>query len=137
LQVIVGEQIRNERGTYGVSAGVPGTTLQTRHSYVVLSWLAHSGIDATFDADEIELMGETMAHEVGHYMGLFHVVEGGYSAWDALDDTVDCTRPRDCEDALGTNLMYPYSICSQSGCVNADQMTLDQVAVKQRYMGAL
>jgi hypothetical protein len=97
----------------------------------------HSGVDATFDDDEIDLMAGTMAHEVGHYMGLFHPVEGGFAEWDALADTVDCTRRSECEDELGTNLMYPYSICDNTSCTLAEDMTAGQVSVKQQYLGTL
>ena len=38
---------------------------------------------------------------------------------------------------LGTNLMFPYSICNNQGCVVTDQMSAGQVAVKQRYISAL
>ena len=70
-------------------------------------------------------------------MGLFHPVEAGFSTWDALEDTDDCTRRTACEKALGANLMYPYSICDASGCLNAEDMTEQQVTVKQQYLGTL
>ena len=82
-------------------------------------------------------MGETMAHEVGHYTGLYHPVESNYRAWDALDDTPECTRRRDCEDALGDNLMFPYSICDATSCLVTDQLSADQEGVLQRYVAAL
>jgi len=137
LRLIIGEQVRQETSTYGISAGIPGTLQDTTRTYVVLSWLVHAGRDGAFDEGETSLMGETMAHEVGHYMGLFHPVESNYDAWDALDDTVDCTRARACEDDLGTNLMFPYSICYGGDCVVTEDLTPQQVAVTQRYLGAL
>ena len=137
LQLIVGEQVRNDLGTYGIAGGIPGTILPSGSTYVVLSWLAHAGRNAQFDADEIRLMGETMAHEVGHYTGLFHPVESNLKAWDALDDTVECSSYRACENELGTNVMYPYSICGGGYCLATDQITADQQGVMQRYVGAL
>ncbi|MEQ1567191.1 MAG: hypothetical protein ABMA64_16240 [Myxococcota bacterium] len=137
LQLIVGEQVRQSNSLYGVAASIPGTIQATTATYVVLSWLTHAGVNAAFDEDEIRLMGETMAHEVGHYQGLFHPVEGGYEYWDALDDTVECLGPAACEDALGTNLMYPYSICGGGSCLATDQLTPDQVGVLQGYVGSL
>jgi len=105
---------------------------------VVLSWLVHAGADAAFTDGETSLMGETMAHEVGHYMGLFHPVESSYDYWDALSDTVECRNADQCEGQLGTNLMFPYSICDRNGvCVAAEDMTDAQVGVKQRYISTL
>ena len=142
LRLIVGEKIVTsdygpENGTYGISAGIPGSAQQTRETFVVLSWFVHAGVDGQFSDDETRLMGETMAHEVGHYMGLYHPVEDGFEYWDALDDTPECRNGNTCEDQLGTNLMFPYSICNNQGCVVTDQMSAGQVAVKQRYISAL
>jgi len=137
LRLIVGERIAGERYTYGISAGIPGTAVDSRSTYVVVAWLVHAGVDAAFDEGETSLMGETMAHEVGHYMGLYHPVESSYSYWDALGDTVECRNANSCETQLGTNLMFPYSICDNSGCVAAEDMTAGQVGVKQRYISTL
>lgn len=137
LQLVVGEQVGNGLSTYGVSGGIPGTIVPSGSTYVVLSWLAHAGRDARLDDDEIRLMGETMAHEVGHYTGLFHPVESNLDAWDALEDTPECGTYRACESELGTNVMFPYSICGGGSCLATDQITQDQQAVMQRYVGAL
>jgi hypothetical protein len=137
LQLIVGESVRNEEYTLGVSAGIPGTIDATPNTFVVLSWLAHAGPDAAFDDEEIRLMGETMAHETGHYTGLFHPVEQGYERWDSLDDTPDCGGYRACEEDLGKNLMFPYSLCDFSGCVAQGQLTDQQAAVVNQFVGAL
>ncbi len=119
------------------AAGIPGTVRATPVTYVVLSWLVHAGPNALFDDDEIRLMGETMAHEVGHYTGLYHPVESNFGFWDSLDDTSECTRANDCEDDLGTNLMFPYSICDANSCLATDQLTDGQVGIAQRYIGNL
>ncbi len=137
LQLIVGEQIRQSDFVYGIAAGIPGTIEVSPASYVVISLVVHAGTDGAFDDGEIGLMGETMAHEVGHYTGLYHPVEDGFESWDALSDTAQCTQRRDCEDELGTNLMFPYSICDQSGCVVTEDLTPGQSGVMQRYLGAL
>lgn len=137
LQLVVGERIGNDNFTYGVAAGIPGTIQPTKATYVVVSWLVHAGRDAVFDADEIRLMGETMAHETGHYEGLFHPVESDYRYWDALDDTVECSTAQQCESQLGDNLMFPYSICDANSCLATDVITPAQVGVVQRYLGAL
>lgn len=137
LQLIVGESVGNDDYTYGVAAAIPGTIEVSPRTFVVLSWLTHAGPDATFDADEIRLMGETMAHEVGHYTGLFHPVEFEYERWDALDDTVDCETARTCEDELGKNLMFPYSLCDFERCFPQNELTGEQAAVVHNFVGAL
>jgi len=84
-------------------------------------------------------MGETMAHEGGHYLGLFHPVEFSYDDWDAISDTPECASETDCDETLGTNLMYPYPVCDYyyTSCVKQDQLTDGQTGVWQRYIGTL
>jgi hypothetical protein len=137
LQLIVGEVIANDDYIFGLSAGIPGTVEATPNSFVLLSWLAHAGRDGEFDNDEIRLMGETMAHECGHYTGLFHPVEFGYDAWDALEDTEQCTRLSDCIDQLGSNLMFPAPICDFTSCDPQGAVTDEQAEVMNQYVGAL
>jgi hypothetical protein len=51
-----------------------------------------------------------MAHEIGHYLGLFHTTETDGSTTDPLDDTPNCVGrafPDACPDL--TNLMFPYA----------------------------
>ncbi len=137
LQLVIGETIANDLYLYGVSAGIPGTVQISESTHVVMSWLTHTGRDGVFSNDEIKLMGETMAHELGHYSGLFHPVETGYYRWDSLRDTDECTDFRDCEAALGRNLMYPYSLCTPQECVNQTVITDDQSGVLHTFVGAL
>jgi hypothetical protein len=137
LLLVVGERIEGGNSTFGLAAGIPGTLEATKSTYVVVSWLVHAGPDASFDADEIQLMGETMAHEIGHYQGLFHPVESTYTFWDALPDTAQCTAAVPCESQLGANVMFPYSICDLNSCLATDQLSSDQEAVVERYVGSL
>ena len=84
------------------------------------------------------MFGETLAHEIGHYSGLFHPVECDYDCtleWDALADTPECMGWRDCEAELGTNLMFPYPVCDFYGCTPAGDLSAAQVGVWQRYTG--
>lgn len=137
LQLIVGERVGDDAYIYGVAAAIPGTIEVSPRTFVVLSWLTHSGIDGVFDNDEIRLMGETMAHEVGHYTGLFHPVETTYDTWDALDDTPDCGSASNCEDQLGKNLMFPYSLCNFDRCFPQNELSIQQASVVQQFVGAL
>lgn len=137
IQLIVGDQIGNRANIYGIAGGIPGSIGVTGSAYVTLSWLTHAGRDARFQDDEIRLMGETMAHECGHFTGLFHPVEGYYDAWDALPDTPECRTRNECERLLGENVMYPFSICSGGTCVLAEDLTPQQAGVMNRYIAAL
>lgn len=140
--VVIGETIDGDTATYGVAGGIPGSIEPNPYSFVVISWLAHAGGNGTFSQAEIELMGETMAHETGHFKGLFHPWEvdsrgnpAGY--YDAIDDTVNCTSWQQCESALGTNLMAPYPICNGASCLSQTDETTGQQAVEHRYTGSL
>ncbi len=140
--VVIGETIDGYTDIYGVAGGIPGSIEPNPYSFVVISWLAHAGGNGTFSQAEIELMGETMAHETGHYKGLFHPWEidsrgnpAGY--YDALDDTENCTSWQQCESVLGSNLMAPYPVCSGASCISQTDETAGQQGVEQRYTGAL
>lgn len=79
-----------EAGTLGFAAGVPGPNgvSGTVGSGLVISVDSHLESDgATVDA---VLMGETIAHEIGHQLGLFHPTESDGVSFDALDDTPEC-----------------------------------------------
>ena len=137
VTVIVGESIDGSLDYYGVAGNIPGTLISTSRSGIVVSWLANSGGDGRFDDEDLRLFGETLAHEVGHYLGLFHPVEIGADEWDALEDTPQCTSDSGCEDKLGENLMFPYPVCSWTECIPQDELTDGQTGVTQRYTGTL
>jgi hypothetical protein len=100
---------------------------------VAISWLQHAGKDGTLDDQDVQTMGETMAHEAGHFLGLFHPVEfsdGTASSYDSLGDTPACSTRSDCDASLESNLMYPYA----TGAVQ-DDLTAEQVGVLHRWTG--
>jgi hypothetical protein len=78
-----------------------------------------------------------MAHEMGHYIGLFHPVEMSYNRWDDLRDTEECGGAFSCERDLGYNLMFPYSLCNFTSCESQYQITDDQAGVIQQAPGTL
>lgn len=54
-------------------------------------------------------LGRTMAHEIGHYLGLFHVHESDGTSLDPLGDTPRCLNAPDfenCNTAAMSNLMH-------------------------------
>ncbi|MBP7280802.1 MAG: hypothetical protein KBA66_04460 [Leptospiraceae bacterium] len=78
-------------GVLGVAGGIPGLPgkVGTRSSAMVVMFDSHLATPGATPTDaELTLMGETMAHEGGHWLGLFHLVESNY-------DTTQNTYNRD------------------------------------------
>lgn len=138
VTVLLGDSIDGSSSDYyGVAGSIPGTLDANGNAVVVISWIANSGGDGNFSTGDVRLFGETMAHEVGHYLGLFHPVEYTYDMWDALDDTDECTSENRCINDLGENLMFPYPICGFTSCDPQGVLTDDQDGVINRYTGTL
>lgn len=133
--VVVADDVGGYADLYGEAGGIPGPYVASTHSAVAVSWLVHAGSDASFSDDEVEVLAETMAHEVGHYLGLYHPVEMSWNAWDALDDTKRCNAEGACEDALADNLMFPYPVCGAQSCVAQTELTGDQAGVLSLNVG--
>jgi len=91
-------------GVLGISAGLPGAAgiHGTRGSGLVFS--------AAVRGDP-QLLGQVLAHEVGHYLGLPHTSEQDGNTLDPFDDTPTCPdimrRREGCPDA--DNLMFPFA----------------------------
>lgn len=135
MLVVIGETIDGSTALYGLSGGVPGSLTAAPRAAVAISWLANAGQNGVFDEDEIQLLGDTLAHEAGHFAGLVHPVEGSWDQWDALSDTSECSRRADCEDDLADNNMFPYPLCSRSACEPQELLTEEQAAVLRLYTG--
>ena len=116
LVLVLGDTVDgNMDSVMGQAGGIPGQLNPGPRAVVVVSWLMHAGITGTLSDDENLTLGETMAHEVGHYMGLLHPVQfdedGNVVAYDAIPDTETCRDYYDCADDLGGNMMFPYTVC--------------------------
>jgi hypothetical protein len=89
---------------YGYSQGIPAALgiPGTSSGGVVISIDAHLS-DGGFDSNEF---GLTMAHEVGHSMGLYHTSESDGSQHDTISDTPTCGGgdAGGCPD--GSNIMF-------------------------------
>ncbi|HCH63272.1 MAG TPA: hypothetical protein DFR83_10735 [Deltaproteobacteria bacterium] len=141
ITVIICDTVGGTTQIYGESGGIPGTLVEGRQSAVALSWITNAGGDGTFSTNDIQVYGETLAHEVGHYMGLFHPVDfNGNRAqyWDALSDTDECNTTAACDASLGENNMYPYPVCiGFNNCLDQQSLSTGQAGVLHRYTGAL
>ena len=135
ILIVIGENIDGVSDQFGISGSIPGTTSRHKIGAVALSWLYAAGPDGTFDSVDIRLLGETLAHEVGHYLGLPHPVEQSWAQYDAIGDTSACTDSSSCESIFQTNIMFPYPICDSETCVEQQDMTLGQQGVIHRYVG--
>jgi hypothetical protein len=135
VNIVVVPSIYGSEELLGSAGSIPGPLSSTDRSAVLVSAVANAGPDLDYDEVEVRLLGETMAHEIGHYLGLFHPVENSWDRWDALSDTEDCDDLQVCEDQLGTNVMFPYPVCENNICEIQDSLTLEQQAVIQRYTG--
>jgi Pregnancy-associated plasma protein-A len=108
--------VQDPNGVAGISGGIPGPALTpgTTHSGVAVSTFGPLA-DLTQAAAVIQ--GQTMAHEGGHFLGLFHTTESGAQDIDPIPDTPACSVARDtngngtvdageCLDLDGLNLMF-------------------------------
>ncbi|MFO0748098.1 MAG: hypothetical protein U1F43_20940 [Myxococcota bacterium] len=120
----------------GKAGGIPGPPLMngTFNSGVVVS-LADYLDQSEPDAISIELTAETMAHELGHQLGLYHVTEGDGLHFDHIRDTPECPAaqydknhdgqmdPEECAVKGATNLMF-WAAALESGLTPGQRKVL-------------
>jgi hypothetical protein len=89
------------------SGGIPGP--------LGLQGTSASGIAISTDmmAGDARMLGRTLAHELAHYLGLFHVSESDGSVLDPLADTPEC---RTAQDTGGDGLTVED--CAEHGADN-------------------
>lgn len=135
VNLVVSDDIVDFDDAYGIAGDIPGPLVPSTRSAVQISLAEAAGTDGRFSDQDIRILGETMAHESGHFLGLFHPVEGDWQGWDVLDDTPECDSTRSCLDVLGANLMFPVTVCTGGTCMEQDAITDEQRGVTQRYTG--
>ena len=107
LTLVVLPDFADWTDVYGLSGGIPGPLIAKDRAAVAVSGFVNSGPDLTFDAGEIRVYGETIAHEFGHYLGAFHPVEQTWAKWDSVSDTPECTSEGACISEYTDNLLFP------------------------------
>ncbi|MGC6493525.1 MAG: hypothetical protein ACON5B_11860 [Myxococcota bacterium] len=140
VNVVVASAFEATAGIYGISGGIPGPVTASRKSAVAISALEAMGADGALSAIDTRILSETLAHEVGHYLGLFHPVETTFDLFDDLDDTPECASESGCTASLGTNMMYPTPTCLSNPCtsdrlLSQDETTPHQRGVMHRFVG--
>lgn len=111
LNFFLVDEIRGGRDGYtilGVAGGIPGPA--------GVHGTPHSGVAVTLSGYKrnTDRVSRTLAHEAGHYLGLFHTTEAEGTLFDPLDDTPRCGRDR---DADGSGLL-DYAECLGAGAEN-------------------
>lgn len=135
MNLFIIQDYSDEPGTLGEAAGIPGP--------VGLFGMDGAGVIVAVDGHywgselDTQTMGETMAHEVGHQMGLFHTTEDDGSRTESLQDTPACPASADdgdgyfsaeeCSDYDGPNFMFWVA-----GNLAQDQVSDSQAMVLSR-----
>lgn len=92
-------------GPAGYSMGLPGPFAADRpNSAVIISSSAYVDSDGFVDLDGLST---TMAHEMGHYLGLYHTSEADGLLHDPIADTPECSESFGCAEDFEQNIMTP------------------------------
>lgn len=119
-------------GAIGISEGLPGPaglhgTLGSGIAFTS-EYLGASNVEPSLGGESVDgnvFTGQILAHEVGHYLGLFHTSEDRGAGYDPLPDTPQCSRiSEQCPDL--DNLMFPYAGASHV-TITPDQQFVLQV----------
>ena len=127
-------------GILGFAADIPGAPFPSERSVTAVSIFESAGPDGVFSEIDTRLLGETIVHEAGHFMGLFHPIDfSGVSVQftDPLDDTASCSFITEClsNSDLIRNFMYPSPVSDGAGSfVEQNIVTSNQRSVLNRYL---
>jgi len=135
----VEDQPSSETAILGVSAGIPGPMGIASSWNGVLNFLYAHAAGSSLNS---QLLGETAAHEMGHWLGLYHTSENGGTSFDPISDTAECPISRDndsdgkvyaeeCEGYGADNLMFWTAWSSSSQAAGKKQESLSS---EQEYI---
>ncbi|MFZ9009514.1 MAG: hypothetical protein ACO211_13585, partial [bacterium] len=80
-------------GVLGIAAGIPGSLgIQGPHNGVLVSLGSHLSGPFFNQSVDNQLLAETIVHEAGHLLGLWHPTEDNGVEFDPLDDTAECRK---------------------------------------------
>ena len=80
-------------GVLGIAAGIPGSLgIQGPHNGVLVSLGSHLSGPFFNQSINDQLLAETIVHEAGHLLGLWHPTEDNGVEFDPLDDTPQCNK---------------------------------------------
>ena len=130
------DQPSSETAILGVSAGIPGTMSIASSWNGVINYLSAHATGSTLNS---QVLGETVAHEMGHWLGLFHTTEAAGASFDPLSDTAQCPISLDgdsdgkvyaeeCEGYGADNLMFwtTWSTSSQAAGKTQEKLSTEQ-----------
>lgn len=113
LFFIAGDE--NFQNLLGYSTGIPGTYLAPQGSSAFVAMKVQTFVSKNYDPNKmfggdkmlttnvpVQMWAQTLIHEVGHYLGLFHVCEA--PIFDRPDGRIDPLADTKCDKV---NLMYP------------------------------
>ncbi len=87
----------------GYSMGLPGPYAADRGtSAVMVSTELYADGSGSLDADGL---ASSLAHEIGHFLGLYHTSERSGADHDPIDDTPECESEFTCTDEFRRNIM--------------------------------
>ena len=132
----VEDQPSSETSILGVSAGIPGTMSIASSWNGVINYLSAHATSSTLNS---QILGETVAHEMGHWLGLFHTTEATGAYFDPLSDTAQCPSSLDgdndgkvyaeeCDGYGADNLMFwtTWSTSSQAAGKTQENLSTEQ-----------
>ncbi len=104
LRIVVARSIGGAESLAGYSMGLPGPVAGDRpNSAVIISTEAYADASGVLDLDGLST---TLAHELGHYLGLYHTSEPNGELHDPIPDTPECSGGV-CDAAFLDNIMTP------------------------------
>ena len=114
----------------GASRGIPGahSSPGLGHSGIVLNYLA---------IDTGTQLGHVLAHEAGHYLGLFHTTEQPGTTFDPLLDTPECPKTQDANNdgVVKANECQGHGVDNMMFWQDASgQVTQNVVSAEQRFV---
>ena len=135
----VEDQLSGESAAYGVSGGLPGPTGIASSWNGVLNFLTAHATGTTLNT---QLLGETAAHEMGHWLGLYHTSESTGTSFDPLSDTAECpisrdndsdgkVYPEECDGYGADNVMFWTAWSTSSQAAGKKQETISS---EQKYV---